>query len=415
MSEKKHNDPLEQFFKEKISEYDISYREDDWLALEKKLDERAALLTNQRRIRFAAAAIIFLFSLIGYFIYQNNSKIDSLNNKLDQQIANNKGSRSDSENNEINEQEPRTLTGEVGTNKPERKAPSTLNNDSSTTFTDDTTETNMDIELVQPQNPESNIITYPKVELVSLAQSVPFTSIQKVSNGDNFGDLPTYSVSANANKPGHGFNETTRSSVDTDLRNSGFDIGIMVSPDLSATGTISQFEQPGYKLGLRASYQLTSNISIQTGIIWSKVRYSSGLQNYDPSSYPINSNNLNGIYAECMILDVPISLTYNFLDLSSSRFFVSAGFSSYVMLSEDYKFRYEHEHSYPYQETNYSVRSGNTHLFSNTGFSLGYEFDIHENWSIIAEPFIKIPLREVGWGKVKLYSVGTFISLNYRL
>jgi hypothetical protein len=30
--------------------------------------------------------------------------------------------------------------------------------------------------------------------------------------------------------------------------------------------------------------------------------------------------------------------------------------------------------------------------------------------SLSAEPFIRVPIREVGWGNVKLYSVGSFVS-----
>ncbi|CAN5348470.1 hypothetical protein BH23BAC3_BH23BAC3_14340 [soil metagenome] len=64
---------------------------------------------------------------------------------------------------------------------------------------------------------------------------------------------------------------------------------------------------------------------------------------------------------------------------------------------------------------NWSGRTGTRHWMSNASFSLGYELDLHPNWSLRAEPFIKTPLREVGWSNVKLFSAGSLVSLYYRL
>ncbi|MEX2603442.1 MAG: hypothetical protein WD361_04530, partial [Gracilimonas sp.] len=80
---------------------------------------------------------------------------------------------------------------------------------------------------------------------------------------------------------------------------------------------------------------------------------------------------------------------------------------------EDYRFEYDY--SKPGQTESLSENSGKAHLLSNAGFSVGYELDIHQSWNLRVEPFIKIPLQEVGWGNVKLYSVGSFISINYKL
>jgi hypothetical protein len=46
---------------------------------------------------------------------------------------------------------------------------------------------------------------------------------------------------------------------------------------------------------------------------------------------------------------------------------------------------------------------------------VGYEFDLDRNISLRAEPFLRIPLREVGHANVNLYSVGSLVSINYNL
>jgi len=83
------------------------------------------------------------------------------------------------------------------------------------------------------------------------------------------------------------------------------------------------------------------------------------------------------------------------------------------MQSEEYSFSYRAYQ--PGQEEGWSGKTGTSHWLSNAGFSIGYEFDVHSNWSMRVEPFIKVPVQEVGWGNVELYSMGSFISLNYKL
>ncbi|MDZ7721224.1 MAG: hypothetical protein U5K72_20545 [Balneolaceae bacterium] len=85
--EQNHNDPLERLFRKKAEEYNISYREEDWLKLEKQLDARDMKLYYRRRLRWLAAAAILIFSLIGYYTVQNHNKINELTEQLNQNEA----------------------------------------------------------------------------------------------------------------------------------------------------------------------------------------------------------------------------------------------------------------------------------------------------------------------------------------
>jgi hypothetical protein len=44
--------------------------------------------------------------------------------------------------------------------------------------------------------------------------------------------------------------------------------------------------------------------------------------------------------------------------------------------------------------------------------SAGYQRKINRTFSIAAEPYIKVPLAGVGYGKVKLNSAGVLFSVN---
>lgn len=418
MSDKKHNDPLEDLFKEKVNDPDIAFQESDWLALEKKLDKKAAYVTRQKKIRLAAAAVILFMSLIGYFTYQNYNDINSLNDRLEGQVTQNDTSEPQSQG---SQDQPQNASNPDNSEQPEGvdnvEPVKPLNDTAGQVMAEGSKSSKSDIGATEVKKPiEQNVAFNPdlKDRLVAVSDFEAESTLPSLSKGSQIPDIPLYATaSASGGRPRivHSSNRfTDDQTLDTKSR---LNIGIVVSPDLSTAGGIRQFEQPGYKFGIRTSYDLAPNISIETGIIRSNVRYSAGISSYDLPGYQNNPNNLSSIYAECMILDIPLNVTFNFWNLSNSRFFASAGLSSYVMLSEDYTFSYDY--SYPGQETNYSERSGKTHLFSNSSLSIGYEYDIHKNWSLSAEPFIKIPLKEVGWGNARLYTLGSFVTLNYRL
>jgi hypothetical protein len=82
------------------------------------------------------------------------------------------------------------------------------------------------------------------------------------------------------------------------------------------------------------------------------------------------------------------------------------------MLSEKYNYSYD---SYaPYLKPSWSGRSTGEHYFSVANLSAGYERNMGRSLSLQVEPFLKLPLGGVGFGKVKLISSGVFLSVKYR-
>src|SRR5690606_26111444 len=115
--------------------------------------------------------------------------------------------------------------------------------------------------------------------------------------------------------------------------------GVILSPDLSTAGALKEFDSPGYRLGLVVEYRLARSLSISSGLIHSGVRYATrsagrGFGRYSGVTPPDET------FAECLILDIPLALKYNFVNFSGSRFFLSTGLSSYIMLDERYRFHY---------------------------------------------------------------------------
>lgn len=420
MSEKnKNNDQFSNLFKRDDAEFDIPYNEEDWLKLEKKLDLRDAKIAYRRKVALIAAAALLIISFLGYFTYENYVNINQLNRQLDDQITNNgipptdNSSRGDSgadqsqegQSNQTNDPGSSELDENVQNEWSDRNS---LNDpDEPSTSVADNTADEFDDEdserLAVPacSNCMASEISNREVTALldqSVSTSTPTPTQSQLKLAGNFG-LPQLQSADEKKSTGGG---------------SGFSISLKAAPDLSTIDGLSNFQNPGYTLGLDVGYRLNKTISISTGISRSVVRYRGSEGGYNPPGYLTGGVLPNQIIGECIILDIPLNVRFNVLQFSKSRIFATAGVSSYIMLNERYDFKYENSYQ---QGLNYSYdgNTGTAYLMSNAGLSIGIEVDIHPNWSLRAEPQIKLPLRNVGVSNVRLYSLGSFISLSYKL
>ncbi len=415
--ENNNNDSFEGFFRKKAEEYDISYREQDWLKLEKKLDVRDAQLSYQRKVRWIAAASILIVAVLGYFTYQNYNKINHLNQLLNEELAarqeQNDTVREPGKENEnipkMNEQPQKTLADDQTPNSGDQAFASIPPPGDADTPQQPLAEPEENKNF--PSAFEDQIVS---LDLSTFPEIHDYPETVAVGNATTLPPTDEYNAVARMHKQQglYAYPQVSASS----LIASRITLRLLVSPDLSATGSVTGFYEPGYKIGAAVNYQLNPKLTLSTGLIHSTVRYTARGQDYNPTTSPYNNNyNLspNRVLAECLILDIPVNLNYEVLNFEHSRIVASAGLSSYIMMSEEYDFQYD---TYtPGQAESWNGKTGSFHLFSNAGFSIGYQMDVSLQWSLQVEPFIKVPLKEVGWGNVKLYSVGSFVSVNYHL
>ena len=412
--DKDHKDFIEKLFQQKADEFDIPYREEDWLKLEKKLDIRDLQLAHRKKTAWLAAASLLIISMLGYFTLDNYQRINELSQQLDEVPAT------------VPEfvQMPELPVSDRPGNAGSEESNGHTNIDEALTWLGSIN----DVEPI-PESGEEHLegvdYHHQKIEIDRRVFDAALFNMRhprallphKPDGITELQDTQRLEKVAGHKFPveeKNGWLAIRDDSPETDLLTaSRFAAGIVYSPDLSTAGSMSNFHDPGYKIGVTAEYKLSSSLSIVSGIIFSDVRYTAESSQYNPPGYWGQGYMPDQTVAVCQILDIPISLKFNFLDNERSRFFATAGFSSYIMLNEDYSFFYEEENDYLIQNMN--IRNGSRHILNNTGFSIGYEIDLHTNWSLRAEPYIKIPIGEVGWGNVELYSIGSFISLNVNL
>lgn len=416
MSEEQHNDPLEEFFQKKAREYDISYREEDWNALEERLDKVDARRASSRRWQMAAAAAFLLVALLGYFTYQNYRQINSLNRQL-------------SQNEQVIEAPLQDRPADTGD---ESQAPKAGENTGGDITQDQSTGKEPVKQAVSseergptkesPDRETAKFADYNRA-LVSLGDTCPtcgLSSMDQITTVDYSIIRPADTrglAESSPSEPMMGMDEEaygTQSAVSARRSGTpGTAVGLVVGPDLSTVGSVSNFRDPGYKIGITVDYSLNRNWAISVGAIHSRVRYTAKGDEYRPPSgywnYGVQASKTIG---ECFLIDIPVNISYRFLHFNRSRLYASAGLSSYIMLNEDYRFRYDTNQSGLPQR--WQEKTGTTHFMSNANLSIGYEYDVGGRISLRAEPFIRLPIKEVGWGNVNLYSMGTLVSLNYR-
>lgn len=199
----------------------------------------------------------------------------------------------------------------------------------------------------------------------------------------------------------------------------GLSVRVAVSPDLSAIG-LRNFQRPGTNVGLLLEYRLTSRWSVQAGAIRSTKVYKALPSDY---KWPAGWNwrlMPESISGRCNVIDMPINLRYDVAlrpqlkGQAISRWFVSGGVTTYIMQQEKYVYNYPVDaHIYPGTQKERNERTG-LYGFSQLNVSAGYERALSRRLSWQVEPFVKVPLKGVGYFKINLLSTGAFFSLRYK-
>lgn len=180
-------------------------------------------------------------------------------------------------------------------------------------------------------------------------------------------------------------------------------------PDISSVGNNTGKLQ--MMLGAGLGFKISDRLIIRSGLFTGNKNYIANPEDYNPPSnfwayYP----NLKSVNADCKVLDIPINIDFNFGISKSWNGFVSAGVSNLIMKKEEYNYYYKPVNSSQYIYYTRTYKNENTHYFSILNFSGGVSRKISPILTLQAEPYLKIALNGVGYGKVKLNSTGVLLS-----
>src|SRR4030095_3024047 len=195
-----------------------------------------------------------------------------------------------------------------------------------------------------------------------------------------------------------------------DSRGSNFAFTFSVGPDFSSI----DFNEPGQwrmQYGVGVLYSLSKKISLRTGFYAGRKIYTA-----DPDDYKSNYNpppSLQEIEANCLVYEIPINVLYSFPKQKKHNWFVGGGLSSYLMKEETYDYLYKTPGGWT-QYHRYVYKNENSHIFSIVNLSGGYQYHFSDRFSMMAEPYVKIPLSGVGQGKVQLNSGGILFTAAFK-
>ena len=195
----------------------------------------------------------------------------------------------------------------------------------------------------------------------------------------------------------------------TSAFSNNFFFTVSAGPDFSTVGGNAGEVKLTYGAGI--GYQISKRFSVRTGFYVARKVYSADPEDYDPpANFWVYYPNLKNIDANCKVYDIPITVDYKISDKKKESWFVSAGLSSLLMKEETYEYYFKPNYSPTYVTYTRTINNENKHYFSVLNLSGGYTRVLNKNISLQAEPYVKIAMDGVGYGKVKLNSGGVLFS-----
>ena len=193
-------------------------------------------------------------------------------------------------------------------------------------------------------------------------------------------------------------------------------LAFTITTGLEASGTrINRLGKLTTVYGFGIQYSMGKKIMLRTGLHVVKKIYAAQDGDYKapPGSWASNVTFKN-IQANCTVLEIPFSLAYKIKGYKKGNLYTSIGSSSYFMKKEDYQFYFKGQSGNDTTRSAHFANNSN-HLFSSLNFSVLAEKKINNKFSLLAEPFIKLPLSGIGFGKVKLYNTGILLTAKFKL
>lgn len=204
-------------------------------------------------------------------------------------------------------------------------------------------------------------------------------------------------------------NKTSKQKSKSSFGNNLF-FAVSLGTDFSTVGLGETGKlEPVFGAGI--GYQISKKLAVRTGFFTARKIYTANPEDYNPPAnfwnyYP----NLKTIDANCKVYEIPLVIDYTISQNKKQSWFASAGLSSLLMKKETYEYYFKPVSSPTYISYTRTITNQNKHYFSILDLSGGYTRRINKNISLRTEPYIKIALSGVGYGKVKLNSGGILVS-----
>ena len=193
---------------------------------------------------------------------------------------------------------------------------------------------------------------------------------------------------------------------------SGFYTGIISGVDLSSVHFKSA--RTGSTMGLIFGYAFNDKWSIESGLLWDKKRVFDDGSYFNPKGYtPTSGITIVAVNGKTRLYEVPVNMKYTIIP-GKHNLFATAGLSSYFMRLENYDYEYK-QNNQPGGHNYLSYKNETKNWFSVVNFSIGYTHKLGDVGSIRIEPYLKVPIKNLGVGNMPIMSTGLNIGYTKTL
>jgi hypothetical protein len=189
----------------------------------------------------------------------------------------------------------------------------------------------------------------------------------------------------------------------------GFYAGIMFGVDMSSVHF--QSAKTGATTGFIIGYAFDQKWSIESGLLWDTKRVYDDGSYFNPPGYtPTNGVTITAVNGKSRLYELPVNMKYTVIS-GKHNLFATAGISSYLMRSENYDYEYT-QNNQPGGHNYLSYTKETKNWFSVANFSIGYTHKLGSMGSIRVEPYLKLPLTNLGTANMPIMSTGLNIGFT---
>jgi hypothetical protein len=192
--------------------------------------------------------------------------------------------------------------------------------------------------------------------------------------------------------------------------------GIIAAPDLS-TVKMQKTKGVGDTYGVLIGYAFNEHWSVETGAYLDRKRYYTAGEYFNTSKVSFNPNydKLLNVDGTCYMWEIPLNVRYNINPSGKTRWFATAGASTYLMNREKYNATVEYINGNRPWNAAWDLKKSSQYPFSVIGFSFGFEQRLGKVGNLRVEPYARIPLGGIGTGSLPILSTGINIGITRRL
>ena len=170
-----------------------------------------------------------------------------------------------------------------------------------------------------------------------------------------------------------------------------------------------KYSNTGATIGATIGYSINHWL-IETGFIFDKKYYYSDGKYFNPKVAINPYWNITSLNGNCAMFEIPLNIGYSLKINSKNKVVFKTGLSSYLMNHETYDYNYT-SYGMVYSG-NVGYKSSIKNWFAVTNFAMNYSFRLRNHMGIGIEPYFKVPVSNIGTGRMPIASYGVNLLLS---